>query len=419
MGQDPRPSGQLDEKEAVLRSIRAGKIFTPASPIHSRELFAGRIDQVRQVIDAIYQLGQHAVLYGERGVGKTSLANMIGPVLAEAGSNAVTVKVNVDGTDTFGGAWRKALEQFAFLRKSGIGFEPEQATERRSITDSLSEDPRPNDVLGVIRFLNSRLVFIFDEFDRMERDEARVFTDLIKAISDYGVETTVVLVGVAGTVDQLLEDHASIERALTQIPMPRMTEEETGDLLQRGAKDLEIEFAPEAIVQIARLSQGLPHYTHLIALHSVREALGRLSPRIEVADVVAGVGRSVENAQHSIKTQYQKATTSAQKQALFEQILLACALAHKDPLSTFQPTDVVEPMSTIMGKHYEISTFSRHLQEFCSDARGPVLVRSGEQRRYRYRFSNPLLQPYVVMRGLSDGVVSAEALQNFGPPPAP
>ncbi|MFY9719669.1 MAG: ATP-binding protein [Candidatus Cybelea sp.] len=55
----------------------ASEVFTPSSPIDSNDLFAGRRQQVTQIINAINQGGQHAGLYGERGVGKTSLANVI------------------------------------------------------------------------------------------------------------------------------------------------------------------------------------------------------------------------------------------------------------------------------------------------------------------------------------------------------
>jgi Cdc6-like AAA superfamily ATPase len=403
----------LDEREAVLRSIRAGKILTPASPIRTRELFAGRMAQLRQVVESIYQPGQHALIHGERGVGKTSLANMVGPMLADAGSHVLTIKVNCDATDSFASAWKKALENLSFARKATIGFEPMAATEARSLSESLPPDAKPHDVLAVLRFLNMRMVFIFDEFDRLPRTEALVFTDLAKAISDFGAEVTIVLVGVADTVDQLIEDHASIERALTQIPMPRMRDEEIEEILLLAAKDLEMELESEAVRQIVQLSQGLPHFTHLIGLHAVREALARRSTVVTAADVAGGVSKAVETAQQSIKSQYQKATQSAHRDALFEQIILACALAPKDPVGSFQPGDVVEPMSAIMGRRYDAATFSRHLAEFCNETRGPVLVRSGLERRYRYRFSNPLLQPYVVMRGLSDRKVSADLLDAF------
>jgi ABC-type transport system involved in cytochrome bd biosynthesis fused ATPase/permease subunit len=52
-------------------------VFTPAAPIRTRDLFFGRMDQLKRVVETINEPGQHAALYGERGVGKTSLANII------------------------------------------------------------------------------------------------------------------------------------------------------------------------------------------------------------------------------------------------------------------------------------------------------------------------------------------------------
>ena len=69
---DDISSGEMREKAFML-----GTVFKPSAPINREDLFAGRLSQIRDVVDAINQQGQHAVLYGKRGVGKTSLANMI------------------------------------------------------------------------------------------------------------------------------------------------------------------------------------------------------------------------------------------------------------------------------------------------------------------------------------------------------
>jgi len=48
---------------------KASTVFSPAAPIDNYSLFSGRIDQITRVIDAITNKGQHAIIYGERGVG--------------------------------------------------------------------------------------------------------------------------------------------------------------------------------------------------------------------------------------------------------------------------------------------------------------------------------------------------------------
>jgi hypothetical protein len=55
------------------------------------------------------------------------------------------------------------------------------------------------------------------------------------------------------------------------------------------------------------------------------------------------------------------------------------------------------PMKKITGKRYEIPTFAQHLTEFCDDKRGRILQKSGTKRLFRYRFTNPLLQPFVII----------------------
>jgi hypothetical protein len=92
-------------------------------------------------------------------------------------------------------------------------------------------------------------------------------------------------------------------------------------------------------------------------------------------------------------------------------VLLACALAEEDEFGFFVSSDVREPLSRILQKPSRTSAFARHLEELSSESRGAVLQRSGGGGMARYRFVNPLLQPYVAMRGISEGVVRVSELQ--------
>ena len=55
----------------------------------------------------------------------------------------------------------------------------------------------------------------------------------------------------------------------------------------------------------------------------------------------------------------------------------------------------------ITGKDYEIPNFAQHLSEFADAKRGKILTKTGDKRRYRYRFSDPLMQPFVIMKGIA------------------
>ncbi len=57
------------------------------------------------------------------------------------------------------------------------------------------------------------------------------------------------------------------------------------------------------------------------------------------------------------------------------------------------------------------SVGTRLLDKFSSDSdRGPVLEKSGTARRFRFRFVNPLLQPYVIMKGIAKKMVDQDLL---------
>lgn len=394
-------------------SLRVADVFLPATPIPNKDLFSGRKDQLQKTFDAVRQPGQHVIIYGERGVGKTSLANIVKTVSQVFFDDQMCVKVNCDGTDDFHSVWLKAMQEITFLqRKLGAGFITEESAIPRNFAEMLPAKPTPNDIRLALASLGQKLAVIFDEFDRLPPEAAKIFPDVIKVLSDYSVATTVVMVGVADTVDQLISNHASVDRALVQVHMPRMKGEELAQILTTGAEKLGMRMGTGASSRIVKLSQGLPHYTHLLGLYATRAALGRASLEVGVEDVRTGLKRAVDNAQHTIKSLYHTATISSRQDALFEEVLLACALAKKDELSFFAAVDVVKPLSDIEGTRYEIPAFARHLSKFCENERGPVLIKSGERRRYRYRFANPLLEPYVIMKGMAAGRIDQKGLRD-------
>ena len=72
------------------------------------------------------------------------------------------------------------------------------------------------------------------------------------------MECTVVLVGVAETIDGLMAHHASVSRSLVQVLLPRMRPEELREILSKAEESLSIRFSDEAASLIVNISQGLP-----------------------------------------------------------------------------------------------------------------------------------------------------------------
>jgi len=399
----------VEEKWTNL-AIDAGRVFTPSAPIDDRALFAGRDEQIRKVTHAVNQKGQHAILYGERGVGKTSLSNILASLFDIPGSAIVAPRINCDITDTFETVWRKGFDDITIpQRRNQAGFD-RAPVDVEVPANFLSQQVSPDSVRRGLRLLAERClpIFIFDEFDRLGPDVRRAMTDTIKTLSDNAVGATVVLVGVAGSVEQLLAEHQSVERALVQIPMPRMLPEEISKIIGTGMKKLDMTIENRAARRITQLSQGLPHYAHLLCLHAAYAAIDSKSKHITIESVETSIEQAIINAQQSIRVTYEQAIRSPRKDSLFADVLLAAAVAEKDELGLFAAQDVRGPLQAITKHEYQIPSFARHLVEFCQIDRGPVLERKGVRYRYRYQFVNPLLQPFVIMKRLHSKRISPQ-----------
>ena len=385
---------------------RLNSSFSPSAPIDQSDLFAGRIGQLMTVVNAVEQKGQHAILFGERGVGKTSLARVLSRGLSIEGVPLLVAAVNCDSSMSFVDLWRNAFRQINLIEtKPGTGFTSQPSQRLIALADTLPDQLTPSDVRNALANMGKSL-FVFDEFDRLQDAEAkRLLADTIKTLSDYAVDATLLLVGVADSVDSLITEHQSIERALVQVRMPRMSPPELEQVIDKGIQKAELEIAVEAKRKIVQLSQGLPHYTHLLSLYAGQRAISNSRSRISIEDVRTAIDTALANAQQSIVGSYHRATASP-RENLYPQVLLACAMAEPDGLGYFAAVDVRRPLTEIMKKPYEIPAFSQHLNAFCETLRGPVLQRTGTTRRYRFRFINPLMQPYVLMDGIRKRLIS-------------
>ncbi|MBB3909529.1 nSTAND1 domain-containing NTPase [Sphingomonas desiccabilis] len=391
----------------------AGSTFTPGTPVNDRDLFAGRLDQLSKVSDAVMQLGYHAVLFGDRGVGKTSLSNVIS-AMKMGGRDLATCKVTCDASDTFSSLWKKAFQDLSVITvQPAFGFGQKDSVGTISLESNISENASPNDVRVVLKSISevTDVLIIFDEFDRITAKAVTgLMADTIKALSDSAIRSTILIVGVAESVDSLIENHASVERALVQVALPRMSKGEIGQIIDKGLDRLGMKVGKKPREELVTLSQGLPYITHLLGLHVARAAL--LDARLEIAenDLGDGIKTALDQWQQSIKSAHYKAVLSSQPGNIFQQVLLACAMAETDDFGYFTATSVKAPLRSITGKDYDIPSFSNHLKEFSEVKRGKIIERVGQTRRFRYRFVSPLMKPYVVMKGFSDGLLNRESL---------
>ena len=125
------------------RLVRLGSVFTPAAPIQDGDLFSGRNDLLVRISHAVSQRGMHCILFGERGVGKTSLANILPAALASSGAELVVAAINCDTTDNYSSLMHKLMQEIiAVSEMPNIGFGKDFTAIQSPLSQNLPENPR-------------------------------------------------------------------------------------------------------------------------------------------------------------------------------------------------------------------------------------------------------------------------------------
>lgn len=401
---------QVISAESKIRlKFEIANTFTPGTPVSKLDLLAGRDREIQKVLETVFSPGQHAAIYGERGVGKSSLANLIYDIVFATGNEGfIPARVNCGKIPSYHEIWRTVFRQLQVHTRKDTKLE-----------DQVTDVPNSEDIREIFDQITNPSIVVLDEFEGVDETTSAAMAETIKTLSDHATDTTLVLVGIADAVDNLIEEHKSIERALIGIPMDRMSHRELIAIVTKGMERLsELSIEPGLAGRMAAISKGLPHYTHYLAKHAALSAVNDNRKKIVRKDFEIAMKEVADDKAHLLSKDYSEATYSA-KANLFEEVLLACALA-TDERGLFSAKDVREPLSGIMRKPVKIEAYIRHLDKFSQEPRGPVLKKYGQKRRIQYSFAEPMMQPYVLIKGLADGKITEEQLRvlsNVSEPP--
>lgn len=382
--------------------------FSPGAPIKLQEDLSGREEQAARLRNIVLSAGEHALIYGERGVGKTSISNTFYSSITAPTQRVRAIHVNC-GTSDFPAIWRKVFRRIG--APGGANY--------RTLDELYPGNITPDDVeVEFLNFDKNELpIIILDEFDKVPAGDTKLLmTDTIKSLSDHGSLAKIVLVGIAENAAELLEHHGSISRALKQIKMPRLSLPDLERVVSVRYKRCGLKIDDEALFQIAFLSRGLPYYSHLVGRHAALAALSNKRLVVRDDDVFQGLSEAMKEVDQTITEDYLGAVVSQRnEETLFEPVLIACALADPDDLGQFQQAGVAAPLAEISPRipPYTAATFAFHMNEFCEEKRGRVLQRGGEARNYRYAFTDAMMQPYVIMRALQNHKLSRETFEKF------
>jgi Cdc6-like AAA superfamily ATPase len=307
-------AGKSADRFASVR-IRLRHAFTPSQPIVDRQMFAGRTEVLTTLISSIEDQRLHTIIYGERGIGKTSLLH----VLAQAARDAryIVGYVSCSAGSHFDDTFRAAAAEIPLLFHSGFGPTSEQAEQGATLADILPPGPVSVRLASDLaaKVVGTRLILILDEFDRSEDPEfRRNIAEFMKKLSDRSARLQLVIAGIADDVTELVEHVPSIRRNVFALQVPKMTDVEVRQLVKNGEDACGLSFDDAATKFIVSVALGLPYVASLLAHHAGLVAVdeGRLT--VAKADVSVAIAEALGelNGRISKRSQLQIATVVRQ-----------------------------------------------------------------------------------------------------------
>ncbi len=369
----------------------------------------GREGNLREIRRHLATKGRHVFIFGDRGVGKTSLAQTAAisfhpsesePILVAGAEGETfetivsTIARRVHAKNNQSGSTEKigkiSLPVISMSMKKTI--DSGQAPEIGSLNDAV-------DALSYVASYYSGIpVVVIDEFDRIECDnDKKKFAELIKQISDQDVGIKLIFCGIGDSMHNLLGAHYSTGRAITPIELPRLDHESLIEIVTNAVEGVGLSIDNETSSRIAILSDGFPYFAHLVTEKMIWRAFDDevQITRIALEHFGSGVDAAVTHAMALLREAYEIATKKYSDS--YEEVLWA--LVDK-PTLTRQSANIYNesylPIMAATGREpLDLKRFYNRLNALKSESHGHIL---NSPRRSWFEFSENMVRGYVKLK---------------------
>jgi len=243
-------------------------------------------------------------------------------------------------------------------------------------------------------------LIIIDEFERISNLSIRTkFADLIKKASDNVINLTLMIVGIGTNIDELLGEHESASRSITEIKVHRLTSEHIKQIITEGMAALKLGIEADQADHIVTYTARFPYYAHLLCEGAVTNLISglRAGTRDELTiiadDVNAAVNHAIRNAEHSIAHAYDTSIRNIKDSQRFKYTLYAIASSPQEPVPYREISEWVGGIVRADKKPVNVSHQLKALEK------NGVLARKGVGF---YFFINPILKAFVILKARAD-----------------
>ena len=390
--------------------------LSPAHPIQSFEHLFGRLEQLQTIEQALCAPGRHVFIYGDRGVGKSSLAQTA--AFKHQSSDSPPIILSCEKKSTFLGIIQALLERL-YNNPSGdqitktikVGINIPKLTLEQETSIKSGEIPLAKDINSAAHLLNyfsikyfKKTLIVLDEFDLIgEQSERGLFADFIKQLGDQSVSNQFIFCGIGKSLDELLDAHASSYRYMVGIEVNRLDWTARWEIINKSSSALNISINEDSRFRIAAISDGYPHYIHLVCEQLYWECFNDeyVIDEVTPSHYIAAVRSTVRGIEHHLKRAYEQATMKSSNGG-YHEVLWAVA----DHFELIRATANIynsycRIMVDMQEQPIDSSKFNAKLNQLKSTNFGEILI---NPRRGWYEFKENIVRGYVRLRAEDQGV---------------
>jgi Cdc6-like AAA superfamily ATPase len=405
------PHCSTDEFRAVI-----AENLTPSEEVKTPERLFGRDKNLTAIDRALNSPGRQIFIYGDRGVGKTSLARTAAYI--HTGSSGEPIYVPCGRTSTFAGvvqaighqtiSIKDRMERRASGRGANVNVPLFGGVGFSGGTPGSVNIPAPqtiDEALDVVRYVahkrGDRLVVVIDEMERIETTTERdKFAEFIKNIPTLGNHVRFIFCGIASDVNELLNSHPSAGRILEAIPLARLHHNHLWQIITTVAEKLHVTIDRDMLVRIGQISDGFPHFVHLIGDTMFWAMYDDPQPVKAAArqHFRAGIKGALERSEGVLRVQYETATQKTKNTEDYEEALWAMADTTSDrrQLQEIYESSYVRIMlKRAQRKALPKERFNQRLLALRKESHGRIIVGHGSGW---FSFRENIMRGYVRLR---------------------
>lgn len=401
--------------------------FLPAREITDSKIFAGRVTAVENAFRALISEGANLAIYGNKGIGKSSLARQI--IKIANGENELLKKHDI--------SHEGRLDFLAvYLACGGIQDIPSLLstllTSNQCLGDWIYDIPKAKRVIESIQpeisaavftlsgekktekisekaiseheimtvFTNvadeiaksgiarDGLLIVADEFDQITNRSG--FATFLKSLATNVPSVRFCLVGVANDIQTLMKEHSSADRlfAGAMIDLPPMDPNELNEIIDNAEKSIKstITFDTSARNSLVDFAKGHPYMIHLIGKFALRAAHVNQVKIISSQGIEDSLSEiATRNGDPILEGRYKKAVAhSFQREAVLK------AMAQVEERNEVYTSDAYK-----LAIDWGVDNASQYVGHLVTDDYGAEIEKVRE--RY-YRFKDSLFRAYVMAR---------------------